>query len=239
MKVNKRFNYLSFLLVFIVSQSYANTTIDAINTKIKVDVKSMHTWRGFANSYTPTIEPSIEVSRNNSITGLWFAQSIDNSYTEFDLYFIYQLKNFSFTIFDYYCPPSIQASTEISNFNKFTTHHTIELDFAFNGTDKIPFSFLVATMIYGEDLHPETKENNYSTYIQIGYSTQLDESFIDLILGFNAFESYYGEKFGVINAGITATRNLKAFKSKEIPVQASLITNPMNNSLYLTFGFTL
>jgi hypothetical protein len=241
MKVGLRL--ISFIVIFLffvgLKLVKANSELHASNSTIKVDFRSMHVWRGIATSFTPSIEPSFEVTKNNSTTGIWLAQSIDSKYTELDLYFVYHFEDFSFTLFDYYCPPSIRTGDEITNFEKYSTHHTFELNLAYNGNEKIPFSFLVATMIYGDDIRFGTKKNNYSTYFQFGYSTKIDENFINLILGFNAFESYYGNQFGVINAGITASRNFKAFKFKEIPVQASLITNPMSNSLFLTFGFTL
>ena len=199
----------------------------------------MHIWRGFVTSYSPTFEPSFEVTRNNSTTGIWAAQSLDGNYTELDLYFTYTLKNFSFTIYDYYCPPSYKSSNEIANYDKYTTKHTIELDFAFNGTQNFPIKILVATMVYGDDINIKTNKKRYSTYFQFGYSTEIDNNTIDLVLGFNAFESYYSNQFGVINAGVTVSKNLKAFKSREIPLQTSLITNPLANSLFLTFGFTL
>ncbi len=232
---------LSFIVIAIfVSQStFANKNIEIINTNIKVDFRSMHIWRGLATSYIPTIEPTFEVNKNNSTTGIWLAQSIDGNYTELDLYFAYNYNNFSFTLYDYYCPPSFQASNEIANYNQINTNHTIELNLAFSGNDKIPFNVLIATMVYGDDLNSETNKNNYSTYIQLGHSTKIEDSSIDLFVGFNAFESYYGETAGIINAGITAIRNLSISKTKIIPVQASLITNPMKKSLFLNFGFTL
>ena len=227
-------------LIFLFSQqSFANTKIDLFNTNFLVDFRSIHTWRGTAVSYSPTIEPSFEITRNNSTTGIWFAQSIDGNYTELDLYFTYKFKSLSFTIYDYYCPPSIQASNEIANYDKYTTKHTIELNLAYNGTPLFPIKILVATMVYGDDINSETNQKNYSTYFQFGYTAEIDNNSIDIFLGFNSFKSYYGDQFGVVNAGLTASKNIKTFKTKEIPVQASLITNPLANSLFLTFGFTL
>ncbi|MCK5029126.1 MAG: hypothetical protein KAR57_05795 [Bacteroidales bacterium] len=229
-----------FVLAIFVSQStFANKNIEIINTNIKVDFRSMHIWRGIAASYVPTIEPTFEVSKNNSKTGIWMAQSIDGNYTELDLYFTYNYSDFSFTLYDYYCPPSIQASNEIANYNQNNTNHTIELNLAFSGNEKIPFNVLIATMIYGDDLNSETNKNNYSTYIQVGYSAKIENSSVDLFVGISPFKSYYGETAGVVNAGLTTTKNLSLSKTKAIPVQASLITNPMKRSLFLNFGFTL
>jgi len=234
---------LAFAVIFIfVSQrlySDEHEKIEILNAEFKVDFMSMHTWRGFATSKSPTIEPSFVISRNNSTTGIWLAHSLDGNYSELDLYFTYNLKSFSFTVYDYYCPPSYRESSEITNFDKYSTNHTIEIDVAFKGTQNFPVSFLVATMVYGDDKNQETKENRYSTYFQLAYSTNIDNNNINLALGFNAFDSYYGDKFGVVNASIGINRPLKVFKTKEIPLQAALITNPLANSLFLKFGFTL
>ena len=230
---------LVVVLVFIFQNVNANSENSIFNTRFTVDFMSMHTWRGYATSYNPTIEPTFELSTDNSTTGIWTAQSIDGKYTEIDLYFTYKYKNISFTVFDYYCPSSYKSSDEITDYSKYTTKHTIELDLEINRLFKSPINFLVATMIYGDDLDSESKANRYSTYFQFAYSKEIKENTFDLVLGFNAFKSYYADQFGIVNAGISASRNLKAFKSKEIPLQASLITNPLMNSLFLKFGFTL
>ena len=230
---------LAIIFIFVSQELSANTKIEILNSNLKIDFMSMHIWRGFATTYSPTIEPSFDVTRNNSTTGIWVAQSLDGNYTELDLYFKYTLNNFSFTIYDYYCPPSYKSSNEIADYNKYTTKHTIEFDFAFNGTQYFPIKILVATMVYGDDLDVKTNKKRYSSYFQFGYSTEIDNSIIDLVLGFNAFESYYGNQFGVVNAGVTVSKDLKTIKSRKVPLQISLITNPSINSLFLSFGFTL
>jgi len=232
---------LAIFFIFASHQLFAseNAEIKVLNAVFKVDFMSMHTWRGFATSYSPSIEPSFEIRRNNTTTGVWLAHSIDGNYSELDLYLTHKLKAFSFTIYDYYCPPSYRESNEITNYDKYTTKHTIELNAAFNGTQNFPISVLIATMVYGDDKHRETQEHRYSTYFELGYSTKIDECAIRLVLGFNAFESYYGDQFGLVNTGVGVVKNITAFKTKEIPLQASLIANPMANSLFLKFGFTL
>ncbi len=234
-------NKFSFVVLFVIAffNVNANTSDNFLKANFSVDFMSMHTWRGYATSYAPTIEPTVEISTGNSTTGIWAAQSIDNKYTEIDLYLTYNYKNISFTIFDYYCPPTYKSSSEITNFEKYSTKHTIELALEVSSIFKSPFDFMIATMVYGDDIHDETMKNRYSTYFQFGYSTIINKNNINLVLGFNAFESYYSNSFGVVNTGISTSRNIKVFNKKEIPLQASLITNPANNSLFIKFGFTL
>ena len=234
------YKFLLMVFVSLFSQIvFANSENKLLNTNLNLDFSTMHIWRGGATSSVPTFKPSFEITGNNSTTGIWFAQSIDGEYTEMDLYFKYNYKYFSFTIYDYYCPASIETSNEITNYDRNTTEHTIELNLAFNGTIRFPFKVLVATMVYGNDINSETDKNNYSTYLEFGYNTQIDKNSLDFFVGFNTFESYYSEEFGVINAGLTASGNIKIRKSFELPVQASLVTNPSTNSLFLNFGFTL
>ncbi|HAF31159.1 MAG TPA: hypothetical protein DCG75_19140 [Bacteroidales bacterium] len=228
------------LLIILFSQSVcANKNEGFINTKIQVDFRSMHVWRGIATSYVPSIEPSFEINQNNYKTGIWFAQSIDGNYTELDLYLTYNYRNFSFTIYDYYCPPSIEASSEIANYERNSTKHTIELDLAYLGSQEFPLKVLVATMIYGDDINTSTNKNYYSTYLEFAYSTEIDDNSINLFIGLTPFKSYYAEKPGIINAGLTVSRNINLHKSITIPFQASLVTNPITNSLFINFGFTL
>lgn len=235
----------SYVFIFIIlgisiSQSlFATKKNPFFDSTFSIDFRSTHIWRGTASVYSPTIEPSFEINRGNYTSGIWIARSLDGNYTEMDLYITFENRNFSFTIYDYYCPSSIQASNEITNFETTTTDHLIELDLAFKGTSQFPIKILIATMIYGNDLDSETNRNNYSTYLQFAYSTQIDKNNLDLFLGLNTFKSCYGDTFGIVNAGITVSQNLNIFKTREIPIQASLVTNPYANSLLINFGFNL
>jgi hypothetical protein len=228
-----------FVIAFQKLNANENSKNELFNTIFKIDFMSMHTWRGFATSYSPTIEPSIEFTTNKSTTGIWLAHSLDGNYSELDLYFTHNWRDFSFTVYDYYCPQTYKESNEITNYNKSTTKHTIELDVEFKGTPKFPIAVLVATMVYGDDLNQETNKNKYSTYFQFAYKKNIKKSYLNFVLGFNAFESYYGSKFGIVNIGTDIIRNVKLFKTKEIPLQASLLANPLADTFYLKFGFTL
>ena len=80
---------LVFVLALVINSSYANTDNGIFKTNFSVDFMSMHTWRGYATSYVPTIEPSFELSTDNSTMGIWAAHSIDNKYSEIDLYLLF------------------------------------------------------------------------------------------------------------------------------------------------------
>ena len=228
----------TFILIHITRLLFAgNNQTPDVNAG--VDFRTMHVWRGIATSTVPTLEPSVTFTRNSYKMGVWAAQSIDGSYSEMDIYLNYKFRNFSFTIWDYYCPTSFSGNDKITDFNEHTTKHTIELDIAYQGSSQFPFQVLVATMVYGDDLNPENQKNYYSTYLELGYNTRLHQTDMRLFLGVNAFNGYYGNKFGVVNTGVTATNYLKLPNDKNVPFEASLIANPMHRLYYLVLGFSL
>jgi hypothetical protein len=50
---------------------------------------------------------------------------------------------------------------------------------------------------------------------------------------------YYGSGPGVINLGITASREIRITETFSLPVSASLITNPQAENIFLVFGISL
>ncbi|MCG8411448.1 MAG: hypothetical protein MI739_09205 [Bacteroidales bacterium] len=240
MKSRENIFKLSLIVICILffQQSFAkeNEHIKSLNANFKVDFFSIHTWRGSAVK-SPCIEPSFEITKNNSTTGIWAAQSLDGNYTELDLYFKYSLKDFSFTVYDYFCPPSYKNSGEIIDFDRKTTSHIIEIDFAFNGTPSFPISLMAATMVYGSD-RDANNQNMYSTYFEAGYSTSLYKNNVGIALGVSPFKSSYSKNFGFVNASLNVTRKV-TIKKKEIPLYASLVTNPYAKNIFFKVGFTL
>ncbi len=238
-KFFSKYRILAFTFFFAHITKILFSSNNSPDINFGVDFRTMNVWRGIATSTTPSLEPYVTFAKNNYTMGIWAAQSIDGSYSEMDIYFNYNFHNFSFTVYDYYCPTSFSGNDEFSDFNEYTTKHTIELDIAYHGSSNFPFQFLVATMVYGDDLNPETQNNYYSTYFELGYKTKLHQTDFQLFVGLNAFKGYYGNKFGLVNSGLTAINYLELPNNRKIPIQASLIANPMHNLYYIIFGFSL
>ncbi|MDY6801313.1 MAG: hypothetical protein SVU94_08825 [Bacteroidota bacterium] len=227
----------AFIFIHLANLLFGRDNIPDVN--LGIDFRTMHVWRGIATSTVPTLEPSVTFSKKSYSMGVWAAQSIDGTYSEMDIYFNYDFRNFSFNVYDYYCPTSFSGNDEFTDFNEHTTKHTIELDIAYHGSSYFPFQILIATMVFGDDLNPRNQNNYYSTYFELGYKTQLHQTDIRLFLGLNAFDGYYGDKFGVVNTGLTAINYFKITNFKEIPVQTTFIANPMHKNYYILFGFSL
>ena len=52
-------------------------------------------------------------------------------------------------------------------------------------------------------------------------------------------EGFYGTGAGLVNLGITGTRNIKISDQFELPVRSSLVVNPQAQKIFLVLGVTL
>lgn len=204
----------------------------------QVDFRSQHVWRGGLSSNMPCIEPSIWISQGKIDFGTWAAQSIDAEYSELDLYLNYSYKNFTISVYDYFCPTEIK-NTEFLNYSNSTTKHSFDINFSYNGSQNFPISILISTIVYGDDKNPNNNKNYFSTYLELAYSTEIENNSLNFFLGFTPTGSYYSTKFGIVNTGVSSTSEIKTFNNYKIPVIASIIANPLKKNLFLVFGFNI
>jgi len=234
-----------FILFIFISNTIFGIEIETqdstkkIQFNYKADFMSQHLWRGYAMCDVPSVEPSVDLFFKGIGVGIWSAVSIDGKYFELDTYLKYTYQGFSFGIYDYYCPGSISSNHSVFNFSRYNTKHTIDLHFEYEWNSSFPLKVLVATMIYGDDLNIETNKNQYSTYLELAYYFKIENFKVEYFVGYNPFKSYYGEKPAIINAGIKSKGILKLFRNKQIPLQASIVNNPLTNKIYMVFGFEL
>lgn len=58
-------------------------------------------------------------------------------------------------------------------------------------------------------------------------------------MGITPMAGAYGIKGGLVNCGVTGYRTIKITDKFELPVKASLISNPQASKLFFVFGVTL
>lgn len=215
------------------------------------DFTSRYIWRGIQLGGVST-QPYIEFAKGNFAFGAWGSYSFTGTQTgqEADLYISYTLAEmFTFLITDYYFPDDA-ASYSYFDYNKSTTGHVIEFAASFNGTDKIPVSFLIATNVYGDDAKKENGTNVFSTYAELTYATRIIDTDLSVFAGFalNApgtiagveTPGFYGNTgASFINFGLRLDKELKMNETFSLPVNASLIFNPDAQHIYMSFGFSL
>lgn len=225
---------------------------DGLKPELGCDIVSSYIWRGSAvysalgdqNVLAPSFQPGFSLNFKGLELGTWGSVDFTGTYKELDLYLSYSLKGFTLAFTDYYWA-SDWITDNFFEFNNDSTSHYLEASLGYKG-EKVPFSILVATMLYGADKQfDDPAKSNYSTYIEVGYSFAVQEYNLDLFLGVTPTDGLYGdgygghEGFGVVNAGITGSKAIKITENFSLPVKASVIANPQARKLFLVFGVTL
>lgn len=232
-----------------LSWAQEETTSDESPLSLNVDLMSRYVWRGQDFGAAPSIQPGISYSKWGFTLGAWGAYTLNNVNTgvqEADLYLSYSINDmFSLTVTDYFFPD------EASDYNYFdykdkSTGHVFEGTIAFNGTEKLPLSILLATNFYGADARRMNDDETvgsiqYSTYAELAYAFK----YFNMFMGFNLTtpdadkgeSGYYGDSFGVVNLGVSASRDIKITDKFSLPLNIALITNPQKEKIYLVAGF--
>lgn len=217
---------------------------------INLDLMSRYVWRGYDFGASPSIQPAMSYSKWGFTLGTWGAYTLNNINTgiqEVDLYLGYSfLDMFTVTVTDYYFVDE-GSDYNYFDYDEYTTGHVFEGSIAFSGTDKLPLSVLLATNFYGNDarrINADGTEGNiqFSTYAEFAYAFK----YFDIFMGFNLTTAdaekgesgFYGDSFGVINLGISASKEIKITEKFSLPLYAALITNPQKEKIYLVAGFT-
>lgn len=236
-KISILFIFVSFSLFGV--ETISSDSISEPKLIFKSDFMNQHLWRGYAMCDVPSVEPTLELSGKYVKVGVWSALSMDGKYFEVDTYIKIFYRGFSFGIYDYYCPGTISSNHSFFNYTQYSTKHTIDLHLEYEGNSNFPFKAMLATMVYGDDINAETNKNFYSTYLEVAYFSTISKVQLDYFLGFNLFESYYGNKPSIINAGVKSAGKINLFRQKQVNLQASIVANPLTNRVYLVFGFGL
>jgi len=217
---------------------------------ISADLMSRYIWRGLnLGGSSASIQPNIEYTCGNFTAGAWGAYSFSNAISsqEADLYISYSIADkVSFSVTDYFLPKEDTLNNYFI-YQKNKTNHLFELSAKFSGTEKFPFSLLIATNVYGADAKKSNGDNQFSSYVEFGYNFNVNETTCNAFIGFTpnnpdgskGESGFYGPGPGVINLGLTAAKNIKINNSFSLPVNASLITNPQAENIFLVFGISL
>lgn len=220
---------------FFISSFIVTAQEKTSNWSIGADVQSRYVWRGVElGGASPSIQPYAEYSTGKFTFGAWGAYSLGgtNLAQELDLYLTVDLSDdFHLTIIDYYFPTDGTGNN--NNYLDFgsTTGHVYEAALAFGGTDRFPLGVSVASNFAGA--------STGSTYVELNYTT---DSGLGLFAGgvFGDDDGYYFTTgSGLINLGLSKSKDIKITDNFSLPVNASLIVNPDAENVYLTFGFSL
>jgi hypothetical protein len=257
-----------FLRVFAVLIVLSVISVNAFSqnespVQLGADLMSRYIWRGVnLGGNGPSIQPWIKynlTSRDSShllSIGAWGAYTFSQtSNQEVDLYVTYSYKNaVSLTVTDYFFPDyyPVGDRSKFFNYNKDSTCHIFEGIISFNGTEKVPFTLLFGMNFYGNDSrringNGSTGKIVMTKYIEVGYKRNIKG------VDFNAFVGaaidkpnkdrgeigFYGNKTsGIINLGVKVAKSIQLSDKYSLPVQASLLTNPEAENIFMVFGIS-
>jgi len=232
----KRVTYLSRIVsVFIILLTYILPVKAQMNESpisIGADLVSRYVWRGTDYGKSPSIQPYMEAGIGDFAIGVWGAYSTNQwEPQEMDIYFNYTFNDMvTIGFFDYFFPAEF-SGYDYFDYANDSSGHIFEAYATFNGLENIPVSALFGVNLYGD--------SNNSLYVELGYSFSILDLFVGMGNGFYTVEDPgKPDKFGVVNVGISASKEVPVTDKYAIPISASLITNPNAKAVYLVFGIS-
>lgn len=234
------------------------------NLQLGADLMSRYIWRGLdIGGNVPAVQPTLKLNvgdQNHLLSvGAWGSYPVTGNFSqELDLFVSYTFKGlFTVMVTDYFFPGAFSGERDkYFYYRQDTTGHVFEGCLMFNGTKKVPLTFMACVNFYGNDARRMKQVNDstfaenglqYSTYFELGYKTTIRG------IDFNAFAGgtltspntsrhetgyYFNSSAGITNIGIKLTKSIPVTEKYSIPIQASLIANPMLSKLYLVFGIS-
>jgi hypothetical protein len=243
----KKITYIS-LLLFVLSISltpYSQLQAQDEESKspisIGADLVSRYVWRGVDFGASPSIQPYIQASFGGFAIGAWGAYATNSTGAqEMDLYASYTFLEdiVTVTLTDYFFPNEFSLNGSHNYFDWSTDStgaggHFLEAMGSFNGLEDIPLSLAVGYAFYGDA--------NNSIYIELGYSFSILDVFLGMGNGAYTIiddENTGDDKFGVVNLGLSASKEIPITERYALPISVALFTNPNAEQIHLVFGIS-
>ncbi|MGE0079329.1 MAG: hypothetical protein AB7S48_15825 [Bacteroidales bacterium] len=234
---------LGTVILLIVNSSLTiaqeKKTESNLSVDYSVDFVSRYLWRGLLFNGNPNIQPTISLTAGNFSIGSWGSFAASQEYAEIDLFATYSVGNLSVTLYDYYNEyESNLDSVDYFNWDKNTTGHLLEGTIAWAGTENFPLSVTLAAFFYGYDTD-NNGDQNYSTYLELGYPVKIGDFNFDLFVGGTLNEGFYNDEANIVNVGFKTTKEIEITDKFKLPVSASFVVNPAKDDVFFVVGITL
>ncbi|MEO5776849.1 MAG: TorF family putative porin [Flavobacterium sp.] len=239
---------------------------------LTLDVVSRYLWRGqcWGGDYI-AVQPTIEYAVTPKLTlGFWGTTNFQNDYfysdgtpgkgyQEINFYATYKLNDFlQFQVWDYYWPSVEKVEGVDNNFFNYGEDGVKTVDamlyFDFSEGYKYPFNATISTLVAGNDFrydnNDENPKQNFTTYVELGYTFTLFEKSsmkslqgieLDPVIGavLNNKAGYYSyadyDKVSFCNMGIKATKEIDLGKGITMPLSLNYVHNDATQNTE-TFG---
>jgi len=201
----------------------------AITVDGSVDFVSRYIWRGLEIGQAPSIQPSLSVSRGAFTLGSWGAYKMTGpGAQETDFYLSGEFGFITVALWDYW---SFEEGREFDffKFREPSTSHLLEVQVMASGGDRLPFNLLGSYFFYGAD-------PSRSIYLELQFNHQMRQTSLLAFCGGQVKGTYYGSKPGLVNVGCQLARPIRITEYFSLPLNLSLIVNPLIGSTYLVAG---
>lgn len=267
---------LLFLLISTITFAQETDTLSVEKERkleLHLDIVSRYLWRGqcWGGDYV-AIQPTIEYAVTSRFSlGFWATTNFKNDYFypdgvtyykgyhEIDFYVTYQINDFlQFQVWDYYWPSVTKVAGVDNRFLNYGKEGVKTLDailcFDFSEGFKYPFNATISTLVAGNDYNydsnDENPKQNFTTYIELGYTfvpfkksslKALQNIEISPVIGavLNNKAAYYNyadyDKVSFCNIGIKATKEIDLGKGITMPLSINYIHNAATKNTE-TFG---
>ena len=256
-----------------------NSKTDSVNVKkekklkLNLDIVSRYIWRGqsWGGNYI-AVQPTIEYAVTPKLKlGFWATTNFKDDYfypdgvtsgkgyQEINFYATYQLNDFlQFQVWDYYWPSVSKVEGVDNSFFNYGKDGVKTVDailhFDFSEGYKYPFNITISTFVAGNDYrydsNGENAKQNFTSYLEFGYTfTLFEKSAIKVLNGIeldpvigaviNNKAAYYSyadyDEVSFINMGIKATKEIDLGKGITMPLSLNYIHNGAKHNTE-TFG---
>lgn len=211
----KKMKVLAIAVIAMLSMT--TMSVKAQSFSVGADVVSSYVWRGVQYSGV-SVQPAIDFSAGNFTLGAWGSTSLDGTYREMDLYTSYAF-DFGLTagLTDYYYPGTAYFTG---------ASHALEINLGYGigdlslAANYIPFTGGSA----GED-----------KYFEVGYAFKNFSVFAGAGDGWHTSDG----SFGIVNLGLSTSKEIKITDSFSLPMSGSVVLNPSTEQLYFVVGLSL
>lgn len=197
------------------------------------DAVSAYVWRGMRLSPSPAIQPSLSVSAGNFTLGAWSSWMLNDTWSEFDLSASYENAFLYLGITDYFIDDH-QYASDYFNYEKGLSNHVIEVSVGFPGNEKLPFSVMISTNIWG-DIDTSNHEN-YSTFAEFSWFFECGKFDSELRAGLTPSSGMYAGEFAMVEAAWRLERTINLPQDVQLKLLSEITLNPTLRGVYLVAG---
>ncbi|MFV0391640.1 MAG: hypothetical protein ACK5KP_07150 [Paludibacteraceae bacterium] len=213
-----------FLLTLVALALTFNST-KAQEFTASADLISSYVWRGSELSGV-SVQPTLDFTVGGFSVGAWGSAGFDG-YLESDLYVSYMFDfGLSFGVTDYYFP---SLGYRYFDYSKETGAHALEANLGYT----VGGLTLAANYIFNEA--GGVASTGGDKYFEVGYAFEKFNIFVGAGDGWHTSDG----EFGLVNVGVSTTKEIKITDSFSIPLTASAILNPEKEQFFIVAGISL